>query len=68
MIRVEGHQHLYRDEKTGAIINTDTNSYNQYLSSIQRKKSQKKELSDMRKEIDELKSMLREILDGPKSK
>ena len=68
MIRVEGHQHLYRDEKTGAIINTDTNSYNQYLSSIQRKKSQKKELSDMRKEIDELKSMLREILDGTKSK
>jgi hypothetical protein len=68
MIRVEGHQHLYRDEKTGAIINTDTNSYNQYLSSIQRKKAQKKELSDMRKEIDELKSMLREILDGPKSK
>ena len=68
MIRVEGHQHLYRDEKTGAIINTDTNSYNQYLSSIQRKKAQKKELSDMRKEIDELKSMLREILDGTKSK
>ena len=68
MIKVEGHQHLYRDEKTGAIINTDTNSYNQYLSSIQRKKAQKKELSDMRKEIDELKSMLREILDGPKSK
>jgi len=68
MIRVEGHQHLYRDEKTGAIINTDTNSYNQYLSFIQRKKAQKKELSDMRKEIDELKSMLREILDGPKSK
>ena len=68
MIRVEGHQHLYRDEKSGAIINTDTNSYNQYLSSIQRKKDQKKELSDMRKEIDELKSMLREILDGTKSK
>tara|TARA_B100002019_G_C21182195_1_gene554294 strand:- start:573 stop:779 length:207 start_codon:yes stop_codon:yes gene_type:complete len=68
MIRVEGHQHLYRDEKTGAIINTDTNSYNQYVSSIQRKKAQKKELSDMRKEIDELKSMLKEILDGPKSK
>lgn len=68
MIRVEGHQHLYRDEKTGAIINTDTNSYNQYLSSIQRKKAQKKELSDLRKEIDELKSMLREILDGTKSK
>ena len=29
MIKVEGHSHLYRDEKTGAIINCDDSGYDQ---------------------------------------
>ena len=28
MIPVEGHKNLFRDEKTGAIINMDTSGYN----------------------------------------
>ena len=32
MIPVEGHKNLFRDEKTGAIINTDTSGYNNYMS------------------------------------
>ena len=31
MIKVEGHSNLFRDSKTGAIINTDDTGYNQYL-------------------------------------
>ena len=34
MIKVEGHQNLYRDEKSGAIINCDSFSYNQYVNSL----------------------------------
>ena len=68
MIRVEGHQLLYRDEKTGAIVNCDNVAYNQYVSSLRRRKSQKREISEMRKEIDELKSLLKEILNGNESK
>ena len=34
MIRVEGHKNLYRDEKSGAIVNCDTTSYNQYVNSL----------------------------------
>ena len=30
MIRVEGHKNLYRDEKSGAIINNDSTGYTQY--------------------------------------
>ena len=30
MIRVEGHKNLYRDEKSGAIINYDSSGYAQY--------------------------------------
>ena len=41
MIRVEGHKNLYRDEKSGAIINCDTTSYNSYLNMLQQKQLQK---------------------------
>ena len=34
MIKVEGHSNLYRDDNTGAIINTDSAGYNQYVNSI----------------------------------
>ena len=29
MIPVEGHKNLYRDENSGAILNTDSSGYNQ---------------------------------------
>ena len=41
MIRVDGHKHLYRDEKSGAIINTDSHGYSQYKKSKNIKLSQK---------------------------
>jgi hypothetical protein len=62
MIRVEGHKNLYRDEKSGAIINCDTTSYNQYVNSLNYKDMQRQELDKMKEDIDEIKSLLREIL------
>ena len=29
MIPIKDHKNLFRDEKTGAVVNTDTNGYNQ---------------------------------------
>ena len=66
MIRVEGHQNLYRDEHSGAILNCDSSGYNQYLSSLSIRDSQKKELNEMKKDIDEIKSLLKELLNGSK--
>ena len=66
MIRVEGHQNLYRDEGSGAIINCDSVAYNQYINSLNTRDSQKRELNEMRKDIDEIKSLLKELLNGPK--
>jgi hypothetical protein len=60
--KVKDHPHLYRDEDTGAILSYDTIGYNQRLSNIERQKSQKEELKDMRKDIDEIKSLLKEFL------
>ena len=64
MIKVEGHSHLYRDETTGAIINCDDNGYDQYIKSLNYRKNQKEELNNMRKELDELKSLLKILVEG----
>jgi hypothetical protein len=66
MIRVEGHPNLYRDEGSGAIINCDSVAYNQYVNSLSTRDFQKKELNEMRKDIDEIKSLLKELLNGSK--
>ena len=64
MIKVEGHSHLYRDEKTGAIINCDDSAYDQYVKSLKYRKNQKRELEDKKKEITEIKSLLRILVEG----
>lgn len=66
MIRVEGHPNLYRDERSGAIINCDSVAYNQYVNSLNSRDSQKRELNEMKKDIDEIKSLLKELLNGSK--
>ena len=61
MIRVEGHKNLYRDEKSGAIINTDSHGYSQYKKSKNIKLTQKDEIDSMKKDIEEIKNLLRLI-------
>ena len=64
MIKVEGHSQLYRDETTGAIINCDDNGYDQYIKSLNYRKNQKEELNNMKKELDEIKSLLKILVEG----
>lgn len=66
MIPVEGHPNLYRDENTGAIVNFDNVSYNQYINSVNNRDIQKKELDKMKEDINEIKNLLKELLNGPK--
>jgi hypothetical protein len=61
MIPVEGHKNLFRDEKTGAIINMDTSGYTNYLSDKRRNSDKQAELDEMKKELETLKSMLNEL-------
>ena len=61
MIPVEGHNNLFRDEKTGAIIYLDTSVYNHYMSDKRRNSDKQSELDSMKKEIETLKSMLIEL-------
>ena len=61
MIPVEGHKNLFRDEKTGAIINTDTAGYSTYMSDKRRNSDKQAELNEMKSEIETLKTMLKEL-------
>ena len=69
MIRVEGHSNLYRDEQTGAIINCDTLAYNQHLKSLNEKNAQKREIEQMKSELNDIKNLLKQLLEkNPKDK
>ena len=61
MKKVEGHDNLYRDESSNAIINIDNSAYENYIN-VRRVNSDKRaEMDDMKKELAELKSLLKEL-------
>ena len=63
-IPVTGHPNLYRDSESGAIVNYDTIGYNQYISTLNRRESQKKEIDDMKKDILEIKNLLKQLINN----
>lgn len=63
MIKVEGYTDLYRDEKSGAIVNSNNSEYNRRLTSIKRNQIKKSELDQMRSDIDELKDLMKALLE-----
>jgi len=61
MIPVEGHKNLFRDEKTNAIVSKDNVAYENYLAMRRRNNDKQAEMDNMRKELDELKSLLNDL-------
>ena len=57
MIPVEGHKNLYRDEKSGAIINHDNLGYSQYKRLKNKQKTQKEELDQIKSAIEEISTL-----------
>lgn len=64
MIPVEGHKNLFRDEKSGAIVNCDSAGYLQYLKMKEQKQKERDEIDQMKKDITEIKSLLKELVNG----
>ena len=62
MIPVQGHKHLYRDENSGAIVNNDSKGYSQYIAMRDKRKNEENELKRLRSDIDEIKFLLKEVL------
>ena len=61
--KVEGHPNLYRDPKTGAIINCDDHGYSQYVICRDSTKT-KRWIQNMKNDIDEIKSLLKILVEG----
>ena len=67
LIPVEGHQNLYRDRNTGSIVNTDKSNYDRYIKTKRLKQNERKELDTIKSDIEEIKSLLRELTNGSRS-
>ena len=67
MIPVEVDKNLFRDENSGAIVNCDTLGYAQYLKMKSEKKKQREEIEQIKKDIDEIKFLLKELVNGSRS-
>ena len=68
---MEGHKDLARDPETNAIVNVNTLEYTQYLSrrDVKSEKNQKvqtmeQDLANVKSELNEIKSLLKELLHG----
>lgn len=66
MIPVKGYPNLYRDENTGAIINCDHQSYKNYINIKNNKEVQNHEFEKMKSDIEEIKLLLKELINGSK--
>jgi hypothetical protein len=68
-VKVKDSGSLYRDEESGAIINCSDSEYNNYLdlknkriTEIQDLESQKKDIDNLKNEINEVKDLLKQVL------
>ena len=70
---VEGHSNLLRDPDTDSIVNIDSIGYEKYIArrEAKNKKNQKvqnieNEVANMKEDINEIKNLLKELLNGSK--
>lgn len=57
-IPVQGYRGLYRDENSGAIINSNSNEYVDYINLKNIKLNEKKEFENLKKELEILKNFI----------
>ena len=70
-LQVEGHGNLFRDPQTNSIVNKNARAYEEYVSKrkVKSEENQKiqnfeEEMTSMKNDIDEIKTLLRELLNG----
>ena len=64
MIKVEGHKNLYRDERSGAIVNCDDVAYDNYIGTLKASEKKKNEFDQMKSDIQDIKDALKELKEG----
>ena len=71
MYKLEGHSDLARDPKTNSIVNVNSTDYEQYVArrsvkneEVQKSDNVEQELANLKGEINEIKSLLKELVNG----
>ena len=70
-LKVEGHSGLYRDSQTNSIVNRNTSDFKQYMSQKKTRDNEhqkvdviEQDLTNLKNDINEIKSLLKELLNG----
>jgi len=70
-MKVEGHQHLIRDDNSNAILNTNLSEYDNYISLRAKRKqgseridNMENDLKSLKDDINEIKTLLRALSNG----
>jgi hypothetical protein len=70
-IKVEGHTHLVRQITSGGIVNTNRTEYQLYMKRVQARESQGdqirtavKDINNLKTDLREIKGLLKEIING----
>jgi len=62
LIPVEGYRGLARDPVSNAIINKDNEGHKSAIENHKRMKAEKEELDNLKKDVSEIKNMLKQLL------
>ena len=65
-IRVEDDPSLYRNIKTGAVINVNDQAYENYMRRKSKISKKDKEIQNLKDELSEIKGLLKTLLDNNK--
>ena len=63
LIQVEGHSSLSRDNYSKAVINTNYNEYNEYMTHRERKLQERQEIETLKNDVIDIKKMLSIIIE-----
>jgi len=63
-LNVEGHPNLYRDLKSGAIVNENSLEYENYMKTYRKKQHQSERIDKLENELFEIKNLLYKILEN----
>jgi len=64
--RIEQDHDYVRDPETNAVINTNDQAYENYMKSKRLRDGRRKEIQELKNEIDEIKDILKSLVDNNK--
>lgn len=63
-VKVKEHEHLEKDTQSGAVVNTNRANYMARRAKKHREKQQAEEITTLKSEVQELKEMLKKVLNN----